>query len=206
MKIKELFQEAPIPDDWDKSMFINPRSIKRMIDYAKEKAERIGQGSSRVAFLVDYQGRKTILKVAKKRTKGIAQNKGEINILTDSYVENLNITIPVIDYDEENGDNPTWIHMEYADKITEKQLEMFFEYPIDEICQYLDGITGKRAEIDLPEHVLENEYFMRFQDLILNLDLTAVEYEQITNWGLYRGHPVIIDLGFTREVERLYRL
>jgi len=37
-------------------------------------AKRLGGGSSRVAFLIDYQGRKTILKVA-KNNKGLAQSQ-----------------------------------------------------------------------------------------------------------------------------------
>ena len=70
-------------------------AIKSILEYCKERAKRLGQGSSRVAFEIEYEGRPTILKIA-KNSKGILQNEKEVNILEDNFFEHI---IPMIDYD-----------------------------------------------------------------------------------------------------------
>jgi hypothetical protein len=209
MKLQDIkkLNEAPLPPDWDKEKFDkNKTSYSKMINYAKERSKQMGSGSSRVAFLVPYEGRQTILKVA-KNYKGLAQNIEEINLLGDWYLKDIDITIPMIDHDE-NENNPTWIHMEYAQKITLKQLEKFFEYPIDKILMYLDyqqnGNRTMYGKKSLPDNVYENEYFQALQDLVLNYDLPVWDFSRKANWGLYNGKPVIIDLGYTSNVVKLY--
>ena len=74
MRIKELLLESPpLPEDWDKDIFNERVPFKTRIEYAKARAEQVGKGSSRVAFVIPYQGRKTVLKVA-LNAKGMAQN------------------------------------------------------------------------------------------------------------------------------------
>lgn len=81
MRIIEILNETPLPDDWDKGKFVKKdNSFKSIINYAKERAKRIGSGSSRVAFIVQYQGRETVLKIA-KNNKGIYQNRQEIDLI-----------------------------------------------------------------------------------------------------------------------------
>ena len=96
---KQFLIETPLPDDLYDAVF-NPNVpfIKR-VRYAKERAKRLGAGSSRVAFLTPYQGRNTVLKVA-KNGKGIVQNEEELTLLEDWYLNKLGITIPLIDYDK----------------------------------------------------------------------------------------------------------
>jgi len=75
MKVHELL-EAPLPDDWDKTKFSPGQEFDDMIQYALDRSEKVGKGSSRVAFGIQYQNRPTILKVA-KNTNGLKQNKQE---------------------------------------------------------------------------------------------------------------------------------
>lgn len=206
MKISELINltEAPIPDDWDKDVFRQGGTYKGMIEYAKARAEQLGRGSSRVAFNVNYQGRRTALKVATNR-KGLVQNEEESNLLDDYYLESIGIVIPLIDYDEESM-QPRWLHTEFAEKVSKKQLERFFGGDMDLITRYLDAIQGRiRQNIpDLPESIRENENFQKLEELVSNYGLPAGDLARKANWGIYRGRPVIIDLGYTDVTAKLY--
>jgi predicted Ser/Thr protein kinase len=118
---KDFLNESPLPDTWDKDKFKQRPAIKTfrdIIEYASEKAAEVGRGSSRVAFKIDYKNQDTVLKIAKNE-KGLSQNKQEIGYLSDDFIKNLNITIPMIDYDTDNV-KPKWIHTELADKAEEK--------------------------------------------------------------------------------------
>lgn len=204
MRIKELIQETPLPDDWDREVFSDRGSYAKMIRYAKERAEQVGRGSSRVAVKVPYQGRDTVIKVATNR-KGLVQNDQESQLLDDWYIESLGIVIPMIDYDEEST-QPRWMHTEFAEKISQKQLERFFDgVDMNTITLYLEKIQGRRrTSIDVPESLHENETFIRLNDLISNYGLPALDLARKANWGLYQGEPVIIDLGFTDITAELY--
>lgn len=207
MRIKELLLESPpLPDDWDKDIFNERVPFKTRVDYAKARAEQIGKGSSRVAFVIPYQGRKTVLKVA-LNAKGMVQNDEEARLLEDWYIQKIGNVIPLIDYDERNS-RPTWIHTEYATKITQKQLERYFgNIPMNQITSYLDKMSGKSryGGAELPEKVLENENFQMLQDLVLNYSMPAGDLARKANWSLYKGRPVIIDLGYTDETAKLYK-
>lgn len=120
LTFKQFLLETPLPDDWDKNIFTKKIPFEKQIEYALERATKIGAGSSRVAFEVEYKGRPTILKIAKNE-KGLAQNKDEIDILKKSKTEFFDIMIPMIDYDKEN-DEPRWIHVEKAEHIKESKL------------------------------------------------------------------------------------
>lgn len=206
MRIKELLQEAPLPSDWNSEIFNERVPFKTRVEYAKARAEQVGRGSSRVAFVIPYQGRKTVLKVV-LNNKGLAQNQEEAALLSDWYIQNIGNVIPLIDYDERNS-RPTWIHTEYATKITQKQLERYFgNIPMYQITSYLDKMSGKsrfRGTAELPEHVLENENFQMLQDLVLNFSMPAGDLARKANWSMYKGRPVIIDLGYTDETAKLY--
>lgn len=208
MKINDILLEVPLPSDWDKDKFDKSKtSYKDMIEYAKQRSQQVGTGSSRTAFIVDYKGRKTVIKVA-KNAKGIAQNAEEIDLLSYYHVTGLGITIPMIDHDE-NENKPTWIHTEYAEKITKSKLDSFFGYPLDKILQYLDyQVNGNRSvykNTKLPDEVHENEYFYSLQDLVVNFNMPVGDLYRKANWGLYKGEPVIIDLGYTTSTMSLYQ-
>jgi len=218
-KIKQIFDwrvmentltEAPLPPDWDQSMFTGRHgTYKQMIEYAKARAQQLGKGSSRVAFEVPYQGRRTVIKVALNQGKGLSQNQEEADLLSDYYVRDSGIVIPLIDYDERNP-KPTWIHTEYADKITKKQLERFFDgIPIHRIISFIEyEKTGRKdwAFQPLPDSIHDNDSFDRLRDLLLNYtQIGSGDLTRNANWGIYKGKPVIIDLGFTENTMKLYQ-
>ena len=213
MSFKDFLVEAPLPDKWDKSKF-KPRSFKEMIDYAKLQAPKLGSGSSRVAFEVEYKGRPTVIKVAKNK-KGIIQNIEEVNYLDDGFIGTLDCVIPLIDYDEENGDHGiTWIHTEKADKAKAADFVKETNVPLGDLVDYCYEIsTGKK----LPAFINRNitgKIINHDSDLVSSLqDLFAVaegllpgDLCRIANWGKYDGRLVVIDLGFNDISSRLYQL
>jgi hypothetical protein len=147
--------------------------------------------------------------VALSQGKGLSQNQEEADLLSDWYVTGIGITIPMIDYDEQNS-RPVWIHTEYADKITKKQLERFFGgVDIDTIMASIEyERTGRKnwRYKELPESVHENENYDKLRDLLLNYTQIGIgDLGRQANWGLYKGKPVIIDLGFTENTMKLYQ-
>lgn len=215
---EEIINEVPLPPDWDKEVYRGKGTFKDRIRYAVERAKKIGTGSSRVAFIIEYEGRQTVLKIAKNK-KGLAQNNIEADVLSDYYAQSLNIMIPIIDYDEENPE-PLWIHTELAEKATEKKLcnimkceKLFY------LTELVKGILGKKPNLlvlrgpvtaetvlkrikqktnmsDQDLNVLE-EYASRIADLVANFDLSVGDISAPQNWGIYKGKPVLIDLGLT---------
>lgn len=124
---KKVLTEAPIPDDWDKEKFknVSKDTIKDMIEYATNKSQYLGDGDDRIAFLIPYQNRDTVLKVAKKATGGKTQNAIEVKHLSNEQIKPYDITIPIIDWDKDNK-VPMWIHMEYAKQLTAEDYKKHF--------------------------------------------------------------------------------
>lgn len=210
MKIKEILQETPLPDDWDKSVYKSDKSFASRVKYAQERAKKIGTGSSRIAFEIEYQGRPTILKIAKNR-KGIAQNEYEAQMFNDYYLTGMGITIPMIDYDEEN-DPPTWLHVEKAEKMKPTQFKNFFNgLAPEELIYLVKYIAGKWSiRVDKPtqekyEQIYEkNEAVSSLVNIVANYDIEPSDFERLANWGIYKNQPVIIDIGASSEVMKLH--
>ena len=215
MKIIELLNETPLPSDWDSSKFNIPsKSFKPIIDYALERATKIGTGSSRIAFEVEYEGRPTILKIARNK-KGLAQNEVESKMLSDGYIEKMELTIPLIDYDTTNI-QPLWIHTEKANKVTEKKLCKLLH--CDNLFQLIQMVKSKYKNSSLYAHyynelkeINTEDELEDLVDLVDNLyslsndfDIALGDLQKTNSWGLYKGKPVIIDIGLSMEVYDLH--
>ena len=212
MRLKDILQEAPLPDDWEGDIF-NPRtSFAKRVRYATERAKKLGTGSSRVAFEIKYKGRDTVLKIA-KNAKGHAQNEVEAGMLSDWYAQSIGILIPMIDYDERSS-KPTWIHMEKAAKIKPNDFKKFFDgFSLSEAIKMVRFMVGKELGLPRPdaetmerweEIYSDNEYLNGIGELVGNFDIPIIDFGHKANWGLYKGEPVIIDIGFNDEVMKTY--
>jgi hypothetical protein len=209
MKLKEILQEAPLPGDWDKEAYKSDKSFASRLRYAQERAKKMGTGSSRVAFEIEHEGRPTILKIAKNK-KGLAQNDFESQMFNDYYATSSGITIPMIDHDEEN-DPPTWIHTEKADKIHANSFKKVFGLDPHTFERYLLWSTGQihsdhlgGDEKQLFDKIVNDEdnyeLLHDLTDLVGNYGLPVGDFSRAANWGMYKGHPVIIDLGLSSDV------
>jgi hypothetical protein len=217
---EEVLDEMPLPADWDpQQMRQQGTSFKSRLAYALERAKKLGVGSSRVATTIEYQGRPTVLKIA-KNAKGLAQNSVEADILSDGYASQMGILIPIIDYDTQNRE-PSWVHTELAQKANEKQLCNLMK------CQSLyDLIKAAHAQLNefsnsraiLNDIIEKNSYFgyseqdadtfleyvNRLAELKSSFDVELADFHRPANWGLYQGKPVIIDVGFNSNVLTQY--
>jgi hypothetical protein len=213
----EVLDEMPLPADWDPAQYQQGTTFKQRLAYALERAKKLGTGSSRVATTIEYQGRPTVLKIAKNQ-KGLAQNSVEADILSDGYASQLGILIPIIDYDEQNRE-PTWVHTEMAQKANEKQLCQLMK--CDNLHQLINmaySIQGRKiygnyesfanylrqkgkSEQDIDTMT---EYANTLADLNSNFDVELGDFGRAANWGLYNGKPVIIDVGFNSNVLNQY--
>lgn len=213
---EEDLDEMALPSDWDPTMFGHDKSFKSRVEYAKQRAPKIGGGSSRVAFIIPDNGRDTVLKVA-KNNKGIAQNEAEVDILTDGYVGKMDIVIPLIDYDRENP-QPTWLQTELAQKASEKKLCELMKCGkyLFHLVSYANHLIGNKDTWALQrskEHIEtlspeDKEIFMNYAnqlaDLVSSTPLQMGDFDRAANWGIYNGKPVVIDLGYTDTVAKLY--
>lgn len=214
---KEVLDEMPLPTDWDTNQFKQGSTFKARLAYALERAKRLGTGSSRVAMTIEYEGRPTALKIAKNK-KGLAQNAVEAELLSDGYIRQLQMVIPIIDYDEENS-QPLWIHTELAQKASEKQLCAIMGCTsLRELVSLAQGISGKSRyttyqgvvasmrQNGLTDEQIETatEYANTLVDLNTSFNVEIGDFITPANWGMYQGRPVIIDLGFTTEIATQY--
>jgi len=214
--------EAPLPPDWDEQAMVARKgtTIKSRLQYALERAQRLGAGSSRVAMIIPYQGRETVLKVAKNR-KGLAQNAEEVSILNDGYFSQQGILIPLIDYAE--GPEVTWLQTELAQKIPDNRaLTNLLGADIRMVLEYVKTYSGKfrysRAnnveqyrEIIMKEVLPgREEDFITLAEQLYDLQqgsaLDLDDLYQEANWGVYQGRPVIIDAGYAGSVIPMYRM
>ena len=207
MKVRDIISEAPLPNDWDSSAYTPQKSFASRVRYATARAKKLGTGSSRIAFEIEYQGRPTVLKIAKNK-KGMAQNQYEINTLGDGYVMQMNITIPMIDSDELDYDNPTWLHTEKADKMKPNAFKSFMGgMTPDELGVFVEWSNGRTHSppngmtVEEAQQLLEdNETLYDLMDFTGNFDIAVGDIGRIANWGVYKGRPVLIDVGGSSEV------
>lgn len=202
--------EMPIPPDWDATIFDDSIPFITRLKYAKARAHRLAKGSSRAAFVIPYEGRDTVLKIAMNRA-GVAQNNAESNLFSDHYLRDLKVTIPMIDHHNQ-GDydrDVQWIHTEKADKLTRGHLKKFFGtvnltrfiMVADPSSSYGQRNVDRDPEI---EAIKRSPMFDPMQDLIGNYrgTIAVADLNVLPNWGLYQNRPVIIDLGLSDEVQQ----
>lgn len=206
-KFSKILNEAPLPDDWDKEVYTPKVSFAKQVKYAVARAKKLGTGSSRVVFNIEFEGRMTALKIA-KNVKGLAQNQREADY--GLYRMYPDITTPLIDYDEVNFP-PLWVHVEKADKLTASKFKAItgFDFGHFSTCIVNEQVTrlGKGFvywDIDdaTAEKIQESELYYDVTSLMGNFDILAGDLTRLANWGLYQGRPVIVDLGFSSDVQK----
>jgi len=229
MKINEILTESTVdemalPADWDPAALGHDKTFKSRLDYALQRARRLGGGSSRVAFVIPDNGRDTVLKIAKNR-KGLAQNEAELEVLDDGYLGKLDIVIPIVDYDKQNP-TPTWIQTELANKVSQAKLAKMLHangrWPMTSFLYAVDNVLGKRKPnswipdlATIKKEMIEAgsteqdidiflDYVNQVADLVNSSNLLPADFGNAANWGEYQGRPVIIDLGYTHAVHDLY--
>lgn len=215
LKENQVIDEAPLPSDWDPKMFKPETSYDERIHYALQRAKKLGAGSSRVAMTIEYEGRPTALKIALSQ-KGRAQNEVEKDILSSAFAKQSNILIPLIDYDKENK-QPIWVQVEQAEWASTRQLMdllgcnlydlSYMSYYIfsnqqDRLTKLFKDLKDKNITDEAVKRA--HQYATQIAVLAKNFDLDITDFENPDNWGIYKGRPVIIDVGANTEVIKTY--
>ena len=221
--VDDSLEEMALPADWDPTALGHDKTFKSRLEYALDRAPKLGAGSSRTAFIIPDNGRETVLKVAKNK-KGMAQNEAEVDILEDGYIGKMDIVIPLIDYDRKNP-TPVWIQTEKANKLNKNRLEELLycdelDGGLDDFMGVVAGMLGlrhpwvipvKQIKQDLADTTMSQEeidiffeYVNEVAMLISSSSLLIDDLYNTGNWGEYNGRPVIIDLGFTESVKPMY--
>ena len=213
----QMVDEAPLPPDWDEKQYQPGTSFKSRLAYALDHAKKLGAGSSRVAVTIEYQGRPTVLKIA-KNTRGLGQNAAEASVLNDGYARQMGILIPLIDYDKQNPE-PTWIQTELAQRASKQQLCAIMK--CDTLVQlvamaraikgvgkyqqnYADFVKSQLSHKSEQDIETMTEYADKLADLDSQFDVLISDLSREANWGIYQGDPVIIDVGYTSNVRKQY--
>lgn len=198
--------EMAYPASWNLETFKSLHSFKARIDYCKEHLEPISSGSSRWVFKVDDD---KVLKIA-KNTKGIAQNKAEIDMKDEIFAQ---ILAPIYDCDDESY---LWLEMALARKCNKKEFEAITHIPFDLFCSGLrNTYEGNRTyfysreDLDKFNDLINNdpeasEFWSDVQDYVGNYDIPTGDLTSLRNWGIVDGNVVIIDYGFTKDVATQY--
>jgi hypothetical protein len=223
--VANTVNEAPLPPDWDPEKLNLRQTFKDRLKYALERAKRLGGGSSRVAMTIDYEGRPTVLKVA-KNLKGLAQNEVEVDILKDGYIGKMPIVIPLIDFDKENN-RPVWIQTEQAKKVRGDTLHKMLHTPsMWLLTNKARNILGQRKPHEMDDEKIKKYYFEthnnlwkpteegyeifeeyanEIADLVNSSGLSIGDLQAPSNWGVFNERPVVIDLGLNENVwQNLY--
>ena len=230
MRAKQFINEVPLPPDWDKEQLNLRQTFKNRVKYAVSKAQKLGTGSSRIAFVIPYEGRNTVLKVA-KNLKGLAQNEAELQILNDYVIGQSDIVIPLIDYDKDNK-RPVWLQTELASQISMKPLLQLLRTPtlwfLTDAVKYRLSLPDKPRYLNKPADLKEkyfdpkmwtyggepteqnfemfNEYVDKIAELKDSAQIELGDLQNDKNWGQFMGRPVVIDLGLSSDVWNKYYL
>ena len=206
-----IVNEAPLPPSWDKSVFAKKETgrinYNKMVNYARERAETLGDGSSRAVFEVKYKGRPTALKIA-LNAKGKAQNKVESNPAMHKKFGG-SLIVPIIDWDKKNS-MPLWIHYEKAEPFDDVQFKKIVGVRFYDFYNLLVHTTNSGYGYGIG-------YMKRY--MINKIKKTKIFNDTITlckefnifprdlddrNWGIYKGNPVLIDIGLSEDVYDKY--
>jgi hypothetical protein len=173
------------------------KSFAGRLRYINSHLQKIGAGTSRIAYSIDDN---TILKMA-KNSKGISQN-GVENDVNNLYPD---ITPEVIDADYEND---IWIVAKRAKKLTSpKRFEELTKIPWETYIQALryelEGRRDGNKHIQRPsgmEELYEHEFFYQVTDMAVNYDMPSGDLLRLSSYAEIDGKPVLMDSGLTKEV------
>ena len=163
---------------------------------AKENSKKVGDGSTRTVFEIDFKNKPTVMKIAKNE-KGLRQNLSEVNVYK-KYNNNPPFMLPMIDWDDNDDADTAWIHVMKSAKLSEGIFYRYFDVTFEQFSKALSDYINKNKNDDL-----NRLNIVKFIKFVKDNDLMLGEYRQKSNWGSWKEKPVIIDAGVTRTNQEL---
>lgn len=207
MKVREIIKEAPLPADWDKKVFSAKVGFDKQLEYALERVRDSGSGTGRMAFVITYRGRPTVLKIA-RNAKGLLQNASEAR--PEMYRKYKSVVVPMIDFDTKNKP-PRWVHFEKAEPLGD-DLDwkvMFGGMHLNNFVQYVEDLVKGRRTKMTPYFEQQYAPYVKFAQQVAKLsqefDIDTNDLGTIGNWGVYKGRVRLLDLGMDSASAKLYK-
>ena len=215
--VENILNEIDSTQAFNIEEFSKLHSFQKRVQYCNERLQRLGAGSSRIAYKLNEE---RVLKIA-KNSKGIAQNEKEADFGRNNY----GITTYVYDVD---SDNYTWIEMELAYPIKKSEVKSLigvdFSQLIGIICymhdeyarpgekifeRYNQDPSSIKKIMEDEVYTENNEFLYRLYTFLSDFQPKIVsDYCHIKNWGkVLRNNTwemVIVDDGFDENVAKLY--
>lgn len=197
-------QKGSFGDKFDLKKFKSLDNYHMMTAYASEFLEKMGQGSSRVAFVLSS---KYVLKIAINE-KGIAQNQAEVDVYTNPTSQ------PVVAKVYQSDKDFNWLISDLVKPI--KSVNEFEELTgVDwkTFSKYVnDGIKHKSLSNNAPKFI-KAVVITALKNNLLRGDLAQQDFSRdpkddvLDHYGkTVDGRAVLLDYGFTGEVwEKLYK-
>ena len=219
MNFFELVKEMAYPVSFSFEKLKSLKTFKDKKAYIESMLQKIGAGSSRIAYAVDEE---KILKLAKNR-KGLAQNEVEYN----NSSNDLDCLSKVYNFDPEGY----WIEAEIAAKCKPSDIKRLYNISFNDlrkfICdcvyEYGDNLMRRHAKgtsnmfpskIDLFHLYIKEKLSEKLYNFLDSLYYYFSNYQpswseicdylRIANWGIVKRNGqeimVIIDSGLNEEV------
>lgn len=181
------------PEQFKLNEFKALRTLEAMLSYAYDRLDMLGTGTARKVFRMT--GTK-VLKVGSSMTKGVAQNKAEVDVFTNP--KTAPVVTKIFDYDP----NFLWLVSEVVRPLgNDEEFQQETGIPFEQFAEILYGgvVPEDWADID-PE-------MMQFLAAALSLSKTSgLEVGDIAvrgHWGKSAdGRIVLLDYGYTTHVRQ----
>jgi hypothetical protein len=159
--------------------------------YLNDKFERIGEGSSRIAYT--RQGDDTVIKLA-KTMKGKAQNGLEYRVWEGS--KNKKILAEVTDHDP----HFRWIEMEKCHDAKLSHIEEYYGVKFDELISAIDSL--KLDFGGFKNNWWAKEWLNVFRK---HPYIRTGDFRDTDQWGkTLDGRVVVVDYGFSNNIRNNY--
>ena len=207
-----IINEMAYPSNFDLDYFAQIPTFRGRIQYCDERLQKLGSGSSRIAYKVDDQ---KVIKIAKNQ-KGLAQNEKEMDWGRNNY------GVFGIIY-EADTENHTWIEMELASKAKASDFKRILGVSWEETTALIDYIFSLSSQCRYQMYFNErikklyekliveeaSEFFLSLNMYIFDYQPWSVnDWTVLNNWGIVirngKEDLVIIDDGWSEEIWNKY--
>lgn len=171
---------------FDLNTFKKINNIEQAEAYANNFLQRLGKGSSRVAFLLSNR---YVLKIA-INDKGIAQNEGEMDVATNPKTKNVIARVRAYDPDYK------WLISDVVKELkTSEEFRQLTDIPWDDFEAIMVKLYNKERVNKIPEFV--QSVFATKQ----SSDISIGDMLRVDHWGKTPdGRCVILDYGLSNDV------
>jgi len=166
----------------------NLESFTDRIDYAENHLTHLSSGSSRIVYKTPQN---TVIKLAKNK-KGLAQNKAESTIETNSKFVNRVFS---------HSRKYFWIEAPLVEKITEKEFEEISGINFKDFGEALkSSVNNSSSSDDVKKKIKSSKIFQDLTKIAKDNKLAAGDLAKISSYGKLDNKILLIDTGLTNKI------